>query len=171
MAFSFAAARDWGSRGRLLFRLQAVLIGVLCFAAGAVPRLLPALFGILALVAAMHVLTVQPRLPLKLLRTAFGIALAIFVAYLFVNATWAPDRPAGLAKAATVLWACGWSVPARRVLFLAHWCRRARAREVRARGSPARSGLPLDRDQLSRAGHALRQQSPRAAVRHHPPRR
>jgi hypothetical protein len=103
MAFSFAAARDWGSRERLLFRLQAVLIGVLCFAAGAVPRLLPALFGVLALVAAMHVLTVQPRLPLKLLRTAFGIALAIFVAYLFVNATWAPDRPAGLAKAATVL--------------------------------------------------------------------
>jgi O-antigen ligase len=103
MAFSFAAARDWGSRGRLLFRLQAVLIGVLCFAAGAVPRLLPVLFGVLALVTAIHVFTVQPRLPLKLLKTAFGIALALFVAYLFINATWAPDRPAGLAKAAAVL--------------------------------------------------------------------
>jgi O-antigen ligase len=103
MAFSLAATREWRIGQRPLFRLQAFLIGLLCFAAGAVPRLLPALLGVLALVAAIHVFAVEARLPLKLLKTAFGIALAIFVAYLLINATWAPDRPAALAKAATVL--------------------------------------------------------------------
>ena len=98
-----ASAPDRGGRGRLLLRLQATLVGLLCFSAGAVPRLLPALLGVLALVAAIHVFTVDPKRPLMLLRTAFGIALAVFIAYLFINATWAPDREAGLAKAATVL--------------------------------------------------------------------
>ena len=103
MGFSLAAVRDWGEGARLPFRLEVVLIGLTCFAAGVVPRLLPALFGLLALVAAFHVFTVEPRLPLKLAKSAFGAALALFIAYLFVNALWAPDRLAGLAKAATVL--------------------------------------------------------------------
>jgi O-antigen ligase len=103
MAFSFAALRDWGGEARLPFRLQAVLIGLICFAAGGVPRLLPALLGLLALVAAFHVFTTEPRLPLKLAKTAFGVALAISIAYLFVNALWAPHRLASFAKAATVL--------------------------------------------------------------------
>ena len=98
-----ASAPDWRVRGRPLFRLQATLIGFLCFSASAVPRLLPALLGVLALVAAIHVLAVDPKRPLKLLRTSVGIALAVFIAYLFINATWAPDRPAGFAKAAGVL--------------------------------------------------------------------
>jgi hypothetical protein len=37
------------------------------------------------------------------LRTPIGIALCVFVAYPLINATWAPDRPASLAKAAAVL--------------------------------------------------------------------
>jgi len=103
MAFGFAALRDWGSGARLPFRLQAILIGLICFAAGGVPRVLPALFGLLAVVAAFHVFTVEPRLPLKLAKTVFAAALAMFIAYLFINAMWTPDRLAGLAKAATVL--------------------------------------------------------------------
>jgi hypothetical protein len=103
MALQRASAPDRGGSGRLLLRLQATLVGLLCFSAGAVPRLLPALLGVLALVAAIHVFTIDPKRPLMLLRTAFGIALAVFIAYLFINATWALDRAAGLAKAATVL--------------------------------------------------------------------
>lgn len=98
-----ASAPDWRVRGRPLFRLQATLIGFLCFSAGAVPRLLPTLLGLLGLVATIHVLAVDPKRPLKLLRTSVGIALAVFIAYLFINATWATDRSAGLAKAAGVL--------------------------------------------------------------------
>ncbi len=103
MAFDRASALDRVVRGGLLFRLEAMLLGLLCFSAGAVPRLLPGLLGALGLVAAIHVFAVDPKRPLKLLRTAFGIALAVFVAYLFVNATWALDRPASFAKAAGVL--------------------------------------------------------------------
>jgi len=98
-----ASAPDWRVTGRPLFRLQAILIGLLCFSAGAVPRLLPALLGLLGLVAAIHVLVVDPKRPLKLLKTAIGIALAVFIAYLFINASWAPDREAGFAKAEGVL--------------------------------------------------------------------
>jgi hypothetical protein len=103
MALNLAALRGWGGEARLPFRLQAVLIGLICFSAGGVPRLVPVLFGLLALVAAFHVFAVEPGLPLKLFKTAFGVALAIFVAYLFINALWAPERGAALAKAATVL--------------------------------------------------------------------
>jgi O-antigen ligase len=137
MAFSLAAARDWGIAARLLFRLQALLIGVLCFAAGAVPRLLPALLGVLALVAAVHVLTVEPKLPLKLLKTAFGVALAIFIAYLFINATWALDRPAGLVKAATVL-----GLAASAFLVAASYSLRAGA-DARVLAKSALAGLML----------------------------
>jgi O-antigen ligase len=103
MALSLAALRDWGGEARLPFRLQAVLIGLICFSAGGVPRLVPVLFGLLALIAAFHVFTVEPELPLKLLKTAFGFALALFIAYLFINALWAPERAAALVKAVTVL--------------------------------------------------------------------
>ena len=88
---------------RLPFRLQAVLIGFICFSAGGVPRLVPVLFGLLALSAAFHVFTVEPELPVKLFKTAFGFALALFIAYLFINALWAPERAAALVKAVTVL--------------------------------------------------------------------
>lgn len=103
MASRRASIADGGGSGRLLLRSQATLIGLLCFSVGAVPRLLPALLGLLALLAALHVFTVDPKRPLTLMRTAFGIALAVFIFYLFINATWAPDRSAGFAKAATVL--------------------------------------------------------------------
>jgi hypothetical protein len=102
MALSLAALRDWGGEARLPFR-QAVLIGLICFSAGGVPRLVPVLFGLLALIAAFHVFTVEPELPLKLFKTAFGFALALFIAYLFINALWAPERAAALVKAVTVL--------------------------------------------------------------------
>ena len=103
MALSLAALRDWRGEARLPFRLQAVLIGFICFSAGAVPRLVPVLFGLLALSAAFHVFTVEPELPVKLFKTAFGFALALFIAYLFINALWAPERAAALVKAVTVL--------------------------------------------------------------------
>jgi len=67
------------------------------------PRLIPALFGALALVAAIHVLLVDPKLPLRLLKTPVAAAFAAFVVYLFINATWSPDPAEGLAKSATVL--------------------------------------------------------------------
>src|ERR1700687_4149280 len=111
MARHRASAPARGGRGPLLIRLEATLVGLLYFSAGAVPRLLPVLLGVLALVAAIHVFTVDPKRPLMLLRTAFGIALAVFIAYLFINATWAPDREAGLAKAATVLGLAVGAVP------------------------------------------------------------
>jgi len=68
-----------------------------------VPRLIPALFGALALVASIHVLLVDPKLPIRLLKTPVAAALAAFIVYLFINATWSPDRAEGFAKAATVL--------------------------------------------------------------------
>jgi len=68
-----------------------------------VPRLLPALLGALAVVAAIHVLIMDPKRPLALLRTPVGIALGVFIAYLFITATWSPDRAAGFAEAASVL--------------------------------------------------------------------
>ncbi len=98
-----AAAKDWRLGAVALLRVEAGLIGLVCFAAGAVPRLLPALLGLLALIAAIHVFAVDSALPLRLLRSAVGIALAAFIAYLFINATWAPDRSEAFAKAATVL--------------------------------------------------------------------
>jgi len=76
---------------------------MLCFAAGGVPRLIPALFGALALVASIHVLLVDPKLPLRLLKTPVAAAFGAFIVYLFINATWSPDRAEGFAKAATVL--------------------------------------------------------------------
>jgi len=68
-----------------------------------VPRLVPVLFGLLALIAAFHVFTVEPELPLKLFKTHFGFALALFIACPFINAVWAPERAAALVKAVTVL--------------------------------------------------------------------
>ena len=53
------------------------------------PRLLPALLGLLAVLAAIHVFVTDPKRLLALLRTPIGVALGMFVAYLFVNATWA----------------------------------------------------------------------------------
>lgn len=100
---AFASAAGWRFRERGLLRLQAALLGMLCFAAGGVPRLIPALFGALALVAAIHALLVDPKLPLRLLKTPVAAAFAAFIVYLFINATWSPDRAEGLAKAATVL--------------------------------------------------------------------
>ncbi len=97
------ALAEWWITGRLPIRLQATLLGLLCFSAVVVPRLLPALWGVLALLAAVHVFAIDPKRPLALLRTPIGVALGMFVAYLFVNATWAPDPSASFVKAATVL--------------------------------------------------------------------
>ncbi len=85
---AFASASGWRLRERGLLRLQAALLGMLCFAAGGVPRLIPALFGALALVAAIHALLVDPKLPLRLLKTPVAAAFAGFIVYLFINATW-----------------------------------------------------------------------------------
>jgi energy-coupling factor transporter transmembrane protein EcfT len=147
---------EWWLSGRLLFRLQATLLGLLTFSAAAVPRLLPALWGLLAVLAAIHVFLIEPKRPLALLRTPIGIALGVFVAYLLINATWAPDRPASLAKAAAVVGASGRRVPDRRVLLLMRGRRRARACQVGFDRPHTRSGVPSGRDCLRRADHALR---------------
>ena len=97
-----SVAKGWLG-GRLLLRLQATLLGLLCFSVAAVPRLLPALLGLLAVLAAIHVFVTDPKRLLALLRTPIGLVLGIFIAYLFINAAWAIDPPASFAKAAGVL--------------------------------------------------------------------
>lgn len=103
MASYRGALAEWWLRGRLPIRLQGTLLALLCFSAVVVPRLLPALWGLLALLAAVHVFAIDPKRPLAFLRTPIGIVLCVFVAYLFVNASWAPDPSASFTKAATVL--------------------------------------------------------------------
>ncbi|HUU66984.1 MAG TPA: O-antigen ligase family protein [Methyloceanibacter sp.] len=90
-----------GPIGRLLFRLEAGLLGFLCLASPAFPRLLPFLLGVLGVNAAIHVFTTEPKRPLALLRTPIGIAIGLFVAYLFVNS--ALTGGAGFSKAAATL--------------------------------------------------------------------
>ena len=63
----------------------------------------PALLGLLAVLAAIHVFVTDPKRPLALLRTPIGIVLGIFIAYLFINAAWAVDPRASFAKAVGVL--------------------------------------------------------------------
>jgi O-antigen ligase len=92
-----------GAKRSLLFRLEASLIGLLTFSAGAMPRLIPALFGLLGLVAALNLSSTDWRHQYVLLKSPLAMSLAIFVGYLFINATWAPDPVASLLKAATVL--------------------------------------------------------------------
>jgi hypothetical protein len=94
----------------LLLRLQAVLLGLLCFSAPAAPRVLPALFGVLAITAAVHVLRTDRGRLLALLRAPVAIALGAFMAYLFVNACWAHDPGTGLTKAAGLLGLVGGAV-------------------------------------------------------------
>ena len=89
--------------GLPLFRLQAGLVGFLCFSAAAFPRLLPVVLGLLALAAGVHILKIDPKRPLVLLRTPVGIALGAFIAYLFVNAAFAVNSGAAFTKAAAVL--------------------------------------------------------------------
>ncbi len=91
------------ARGSLLFRLEGSLIGLLTFSAGAVPRLIPVLFGLLGLVATLNLSNADWRRLSILLKSPLAISLAIFVGYLFINATWAPDPVASLVKAATIL--------------------------------------------------------------------
>ena len=97
------AARNWTSLKGTLFRLEAALLAATCFSAAGIPRLLPIALGLLALVAAVHVFTTDRALPLKYLRTGVSVALLVFTVYLFINATWAPERAEAMAKAATVL--------------------------------------------------------------------
>jgi exopolysaccharide production protein ExoQ len=89
--------------GRWLLRIEAALLGFLCFSAPAFPRLLPALLGLLSVAAAVHLLITAPKHPLALLRTPVGFALGLFIAYLFANSSWAADPGAAFAKAAAVL--------------------------------------------------------------------
>jgi exopolysaccharide production protein ExoQ len=103
MAFNLASLRAWALSGHSMLRLQAGLLGLLCFSVAMVPRLVPALLVVLALPAAIHVLVTDPKRLLIFLRTPVAIALAVFIAYLFINTSWAADRGAGFAKAATVL--------------------------------------------------------------------
>jgi O-Antigen ligase len=98
-----AVAKERGLSAGLLFRLEAALLALVCFSAPGVPRLVPLVLGFLAAVAAIHVFTVDRARPLKFLSTGVSLALLAFTAYLFINATWAPDRAQGVAKAATVL--------------------------------------------------------------------
>jgi hypothetical protein len=101
-AFSRAGALPRRGSGLWLLRLEGVLLASVGFAVSAVPRALPILLGLLALVAAVHVLVVDRKRPLVLLRAPLGIALAVFIAYLFINSSWATDRPAAVAKAGSV---------------------------------------------------------------------
>jgi hypothetical protein len=156
-----------GGEARLPFRLQAVLIGLICFSAGGVPRLVRVLFGLLALIAAFHVFTVEPELPVKLFKTAFGFALALFIAYLFINALWAPERAAALVKAVTVLGLAAGAFLIAASYSLRSGDRGARAGEMRSRRSPARGGVSPVRDRVSRVGDALHQQPHRAGLPTH----
>src|SRR5581483_11746030 len=101
-AGSQAAARDW-SGAKALFRLEASLLGAATFAAGAVPRLLPLLLGLLGLAAVIHVFTTARTRLLDYAREPVFVALLVFLAYVFINATWSPDPGEGMAKAATTL--------------------------------------------------------------------
>jgi hypothetical protein len=91
------------ARGSPLFRLEAALIGLLTFSAGAAPRAIPVLFILLGLLAALNLYCTDWRRLYVLLKSPLSVSLAIFVGYLFINATWAPDPVASLLKAATVL--------------------------------------------------------------------
>lgn len=88
-------------RGRLLFRIEAALLGFLCFASPAFPRLLPFLLGLLGVTAAIHVFATEPKRPLALLRTPVAIGLGAFIAYLFVNS--GLTGGAGFSKAGALL--------------------------------------------------------------------
>ena len=101
---TFSRAGTLPRRGSALWllRLEGVLLASVGFAVSAVPRALPILLGLLALVAAVHVLVVDRKRPLVLLRAPLGIALAVFITYLFINSSWATDRPAAIAKAGSV---------------------------------------------------------------------
>ena len=103
MALLPTSARDWRLSAEVLFRVEAALLGAVCFSAGAIPRLLPILLSLLGVIAAIHVFTIDKARPFKLLRRPVGLALLAFTVYLFINATWSPDRAEGLAKAASVL--------------------------------------------------------------------
>jgi hypothetical protein len=87
----------------LLLRLEASLIALLTFSAGAAPRLIPVLFGLLGLIAALRLSRTDRRCLYVLLQSPLAISLAMFIGYLFINAIWAPDPTAGVLKAATVL--------------------------------------------------------------------
>ncbi len=136
MAEVQAAARDW-SGAKALFRLEASLLGAATFAAGAVPRLLPLLLGLLGLAAVIHVFTTARTRLLDYAREPVFIALLVFLAYVFINATWSPDPGEGMAKAATTL---GLSAA---VLFLAASFSLRDAREVRVLATSALAGLLL----------------------------
>jgi O-antigen ligase len=137
MASLSAAAKDWRPGAVALLRLEAALVGLVCFSAGAVPRLLPALLGLLGVIAAIHVFSIDPARPLRLLRSAVGIALLVFNAYLFINAAWSPDRFEGFTKAATVL-----GLVAAVFLISASYSLRE-AREARVLAKSALAGLAL----------------------------
>jgi O-antigen ligase len=136
MAEAHAAAGEWPG-AKALFRLEARLLGAAMFAAGAVPRLLPLLLGLLGLVAAVHVfISARARL-LDYMRTPVFIALLVFLAYVFINATWSPDPGEGMAKAATTL---GLSLA---VAFLAASYALRNERDVRVLAVSALAGLLL----------------------------
>jgi hypothetical protein len=102
MTFRNPSDAKLGTKRTLLFRLEASLIGLLTFSAGAVPRLIPVLLGSLGLVAALNLSNTDWR-RLHVLKSPLAISLGIFSSYLFINASWAPDPVASLLKAATVL--------------------------------------------------------------------
>jgi exopolysaccharide production protein ExoQ len=135
MASVFAFASAVGARGRLLSKLEAMLSGLLAFSAGAVPRLIPVLFGLLGAIAAINVFSTDPKRLFVLLKSACGITLALFIAYLFVNATWAPEWSAGLTKSAAVL-----GIAAAAFLIAASYSLRDHE-EARALANSALSGL------------------------------
>lgn len=97
---------------RLLFRIEAALLGLLCFASPGFPRLLPFLLGLLGAVAAIHVFTTEPKRLLALLRSPVGIGLGIFIAYLFVNTVWTGSAQFSKAAASLGLVAAGFLVAA-----------------------------------------------------------
>jgi hypothetical protein len=137
MAWLSNQAVDWRLSARALFRLEAALLGVACFSASAVPRLLPILLGLLGLVAAIHVFTTDRSPLFKLLRRPFSIGLFVFLGYVFINTMWSPDRVAALLKAATVL-----GLAAATLLIAASYALRS-DREARVLAKSALAGLLL----------------------------
>ncbi|MEZ5827691.1 MAG: O-antigen ligase family protein, partial [Hyphomicrobiales bacterium] len=98
-----ATERPSSSAARLMVQLQAALLGLLCFSGPAAPRVLPVLIGALGITAAIHVFRTEPRRVVDLVRTPIGIVLGLFIAYLFVNASWAPSPGDAYTKAAGTL--------------------------------------------------------------------
>ena len=168
MAALSAAAKAWRPGAVALLRLEAALVGLVCFAAGAVPRLLPALLGLLGVVAASPCVQHRPGTAAQAAAQRARYR-ASRLQRLSLHQRGMVARPVRrLHQGRDRARAGGGRLPHQRVLFPARGARGARAGEVGARGPRAWNRLPPDRGQFRRADRALPDQSRRPAVRDNP---